>query len=70
MAWNHLGVTLIEMMNLSDSVSDITDDQRPLQIYRHHTLMDSFPILQLIISFIYDIHRDCMKRKLKPIQVT
>ena len=30
--------------------------------------MDSFPILKLIISFIYDVHRDYMKRKkLKPI---
>ena len=27
--------------------------------------MDSFPILQLIISFIYDVHRDYMKGKLK-----
>ena len=32
--------------------------------------MDSFPILQSIISFIYDVHRDYMKRKLKPIQLT
>ena len=32
--------------------------------------MDSFPILQLIISFIYDFHRDDMKRKVKPIQLT
>ena len=31
--------------------------------------MDSFPILQLIISFIYDVHKDYMKGKLKPIQL-
>ena len=36
---------------------------------RHNTQMDSFPILQLIISFIYDVHRDYMKRKVKPIQL-